>query len=246
MERQVSPTDSPQVFLPSRREERASALLLLSLLAYVVVGTFLEDDILAEGFLLLSLYVTLLAVTFYLSTKRTRLWPGVVLAIVVGIMTTIILFNRARTVAIVFWSVLILFFGFVISRLLIHMGRPGPVTTGRLYVAVSLYLLVGILWFAGYNLLEAVHPGSFAQPALLGAPASRVPARAFLYFSFETITTLGYGDILPVTPKARSLAVLEAAAGILYIAVAVSRLVASYQAGYQIGAQDQTPPQTRL
>jgi len=50
-----------------------------------------------------------------------------------------------------------------------------------------------------------------------------------LYFSLVTLTTLGYGDIVPVRPFARSLATLEAAAGILYIAITVARLVAAYQ-----------------
>jgi Ion channel len=236
-----SPGAPQQALTPSRKEERASLLLFLSLLSYVLVGTFLEDDILAEGFLLLSLYGTLLAVTFYLSTKKKTPWLGALLALAVGVMTTIILFHRTRTIAIIFWTLLAFFFAFVISRLLTHMGRPGPVTTGRLYVAVSLYLLVGVFWFAIYNLLEAIYPGSFGQ-VVLGASSTRVPPRSFLYFSLETLTTLGYGDIVPITPKARSLSVLEAAAGILYIAVAVSRLAASYQAGYQIGHQGSPAP----
>lgn len=54
--------------------------------------------------------------------------------------------------------------------------------------------------------------------------------RAFhLYFSFVTLTTLGYGDIVPATPLARILAVLEAATGVLYIAITVARLIAAYQ-----------------
>jgi voltage-gated potassium channel Kch len=50
-----------------------------------------------------------------------------------------------------------------------------------------------------------------------------------LYFSFVTLTTLGYGDIVPATPLARMLTVLEAATGVLYIAITVARLVAAYQ-----------------
>jgi len=208
-----------------KTEDRASFFLLLSLLAYVLVGTFIEDDQLAEGFLLLSLYGTLLAATFYLSIKQDRKLFGVVLAVALGSVTTTVLFYRTHWLGITFWVLLAVFFAFVMAGLVEHLGRPGPVSAGRISVAISLYLLIGVFWFALYNLLEATFPGSFGQPG----PAKRVAARSFLYFSLETLTTLGYGDILPLTPKARSLAVLEAAAGILYIAVAISRLVAGYQ-----------------
>ena len=57
----------------------------------------------------------------------------------------------------------------------------------------------------------------------------RVRASKFLYFSLATLTTLGYGDIVAVGPAGRMLAALEVAAGVLYIAITVARLVASYQ-----------------
>jgi voltage-gated potassium channel Kch len=78
-----------------------------------------------------------------------------------------------------------------------------------------------------FNLVDAVQPGSFvesAQPA-----GARISPYSHLYFSVATLTTLGYGDIVPVTPLARILAVLEAATGVLYIAITVARLVAAYQ-----------------
>jgi voltage-gated potassium channel Kch len=58
---------------------------------------------------------------------------------------------------------------------------------------------------------------------------TRVPRATLLYFSLVTLTTLGYGDLLPVTPFARIVAALEAVTGVLYIAITVARLVAAYQ-----------------
>jgi len=219
-----------------KTEDRASFLLLGSLLAYMLVGMFLEDDLLAEGFLLLSLFGMLLAVSFYLSVKKSWRWPGIIHAFALGALTTGVLFYKGFWLRVAFWTVMAAFFVFVIAGLIGHLGRPGAVTGGRLSIAVSLYILIGVFWFALYNLLETVYPGSFGQPG----PEKRVAARSFLYFSMETLTTLGYGDILPLSPKARSLSVLEAAAGILFIAVAVSRLVASYQSELS-DAEDQAP-----
>jgi voltage-gated potassium channel Kch len=84
-----------------------------------------------------------------------------------------------------------------------------------------------MFWYAVFNVMEAIHPGSFV---FSGAGTSeQVSRHALMYFSLATLTTLGYGDIVPVTPPARLFAVLEAVGGVLYIAITVARLVAAYQ-----------------
>lgn len=98
--------------------------------------------------------------------------------------------------------------------------RAGPITLHRFQGAVAAYLLLGILWAHAYALLAHLRPGAFAGPL---SPADG--ARAFFYFSFVTLTTVGYGDVLPVHPAARSLAMLEAVTGPLYLAILVARLV---------------------
>jgi voltage-gated potassium channel Kch len=87
--------------------------------------------------------------------------------------------------------------------------------------------MLATFWFALYNVIEAINPGSFVQTG--AAPPATVPRPAFLYFSLITLTTVGYGDILPISPVARMLAALEGATGALYIAITVARLVAGYQ-----------------
>lgn len=111
---------------------------------------------------------------------------------------------------------LLLFFALVLFQTL----RGGPVTPHRLQGAVAAYLLLGVLWAYAYALVEALHPGAFSGP-ISGADGPR----ALLYFSFVTLTTTGYGDVLPVHPAARSLANLEAVTGTLFVAILVARLV---------------------
>jgi hypothetical protein len=86
--------------------------------------------------------------------------------------------------------------------------RAGPVTRHRIQGGVAAYLLLGVIWAHAYSLLAALRPDAFAGPA---SPADG--PRAYLYFSFVTLTTVGYGDVLPVHPAARSLAILEAVVG---------------------------------
>jgi len=98
--------------------------------------------------------------------------------------------------------------------------RAGPITFHRVQGAVAAYLLLGIIWAYAFALLAHLRPGAFAGPV---SPADG--PRAFVYYSFVTLTTTGYGDILPVHPVARSLAMLEAVTGPLYLAILVARLV---------------------
>jgi hypothetical protein len=111
---------------------------------------------------------------------------------------------------------LLLFLAVVLAQTL----RDGPITFHRLHGAVAAYLLLGVIWAHAYALVELLRPGSFAGPV---SPADG--PRAFFYFSFVTLATLGYGDVLPLHPAARSLAALEAVAGTLYLAILLGRLV---------------------
>jgi hypothetical protein len=98
--------------------------------------------------------------------------------------------------------------------------RDGPVTFHRIQGAVAAYLLLGVIWAHAFGLVELLRPGAFSGPV---NPADG--PRSFFYFSFVTLTTVGYGDILPVHPTARSLAALEAVVGPLYLAILIARLV---------------------
>jgi hypothetical protein len=93
--------------------------------------------------------------------------------------------------------------------------------------AASEYILIGIMFSYMYFLLEAVYPGSF------NLPHKQMDRSTFLYFSFVTLTTTGYGDVLPLTIQARSLATFEAITGQRYMAITVARLVGLYTARKQ-------------
>jgi hypothetical protein len=77
------------------------------------------------------------------------------------------------------------------------------------------------MWSFVYSVLESIHPGSFAT----GEGQIEAGRRLYIYYSFVTITTLGYGDITPITDLANSFSFLEAVTGQLYIAILIARLV---------------------
>ncbi len=111
--------------------------------------------------------------------------------------------------------------------LLLQVFRNGPVTHSRIQGAIAVYLLFGVGWAHAYHITELLHPGSF-NPA--GAMSS---VSDFAYFSFVTLSTLGYGDITPARPIARSLSVGESLTGQLYLAVLIARLVAMEVVSWQ-------------
>jgi len=102
--------------------------------------------------------------------------------------------------------------------------REGPITPQRIQGAVAVYLLLGVAWAGIYELIAGIWPGAFRFSE---APQSGPELAAGLaYYSFVTLTTMGYGDITPLHPVARSAAILEALTGQLFPAILIARLVA--------------------
>jgi hypothetical protein len=98
--------------------------------------------------------------------------------------------------------------------------RSGAVNIHRIQGAVAAYLLLGLAWALAYELVDLLAAGAFSGTGSAGPARSR-----FVYFSFVTLTTVGYGDVTPVHPAARSLALTEALTGQLYPAILLARLV---------------------
>ncbi|MEM7808438.1 MAG: potassium channel family protein [Planctomycetota bacterium] len=95
------------------------------------------------------------------------------------------------------------------------------VTLALLSASASIYLLAGVVWAIGYQAIEAITPGAFAS----SGASQPDDAGTLFYFSFVTLTTLGYGDVSPVTPIARSAAIAEAVFGQLFLVLLIGRLV---------------------
>ena len=102
-----------------------------------------------------------------------------------------------------------------------RMLNTRTVTPALISAAITTYLLAGVIWTIGFHAIETIRPGSF----LLSGSTNDVNAGELSYFSFVTLTTLGYGDGSPATPIARSLATSEAVVGQVFLVVLLGRLV---------------------
>jgi len=151
--------------------------------------------------------------------------PWVLMVTTLVIAVTIVLHGALMIMpshSIAVWHALFvsLSFGIMAIVMLVQVFRKGPVTHHRIQGAIAVYLLLGLAWAAAYELIDLTHQGAFT-----GTFGGAKVGTSWLYYSFVTLTTLGYGDIVPVHPFARSMAVMEALVGQLFPAILIARLV---------------------
>ncbi len=121
-------------------------------------------------------------------------------------------------------------FAFCLLSMIIVLGEVlfgKSVDANRVAGSVCVYLLLGLNWAFVYSFLYVVDPASFV--GLAETPGDDF--LSLLYYSFVTLTTLGYGDISPGTPIARALAYLQAVSGVMYVAILVASLIGSFSHG---------------
>lgn len=122
-------------------------------------------------------------------------------------------------------ALFVVFVFYTMSVILSHIVRQSEVTRNLISGGITVYFLFAIGWAGLYSILEFVTPGSIS----FSGPASTETFSEYLYFSIATMTTLGYGDIIPVSPLARMLAGLEAAVGLLFIGVFIAGMVSRFK-----------------
>ena len=212
-------------------------IILFIMIAYPLlppsIFTRLIFQILITGILIFSIYS--------LIQNKRQFAIGLFLAVPTLALGWIGLYSSAHFITITGLMFRILFFGYIIFVFLTSIFKTKKITSDLIYGSICIYLLIGIEWSFIYSLAEVIRPGSFdlssiIQGTEITADETHNLNPHFIYFSFTTLTTLGYGDILPKTLSSKFLTSLEAITGQFYVAVLVARLVAVHL------IQNQTPP----
>ncbi len=212
-----------QTCLPFTRwcfKRRFLALLLL-ILAMLIVAPLAEEFVRLRMLMDIFWTAIFIAVIYAVSHKKHHILVGVLLALPMLGSVWSRYFVKLSAVEVVGGLCGAAFFVFAIIQILIFIYSQKEVTRDLIVGAAIVYLLMALAWSFIFGAVESLHPGSFSIPEIQGISTSR----HFLYYSFVTITTLGYGDITPVTSLARSLCILEAVIGQLYLVVQVAWLV---------------------
>ena len=171
------------------------------------------------------MFVPVILATFRLSQTKGWVLPSVVLMSGASLLSFASTIFPNRTLIGMKWVVLAAFFALTVVGLFSYLRNARTVMTAHLYTAVSIYLLLAMQWFAVYSAIDVFHPGSFLfNKAKIADRQSEL-----LYFSLVTLSTVGYGDIVPLNGEVRMLAALEGVAGVLYVAITVALLVSAYK-----------------
>ena len=228
-----APTPAPQT---RSTKERGLALLFLSLLFLLISYPLFEDRERGAVVLDIVFSVILVSSTYAVSHQRKVLVAALALGIPTIVSWWAVRVFASPGVDVAGLSLSVVFFAFVIAVILRSILLRGDVTVDVIFGAMSVYLLLGVAFTFIFAIVEITNPGSFSFGSLDAEAigSTRHGELRFLsYFSLVTLTTLGYGDITPIAPIARSLASLEAVTGQLYIAVLVARLVGMHIAQKQ-------------
>lgn len=210
-------------------EERKLTGLVIALTFQTVVGYPLVSVIgssvairLANNFVLFAILI----MGLYALTQHnfTRIFLGAIILIGISVRSARFVFGAHWLLG---WDILLSLVAAIafVSITLRYVYKEGPVTSQRIQAAVAAYLLIVLAFALGYMLISFLIPGAFGFADK--APNIDDPRLEYIlhYFSISTITTLGYGDIVPVHPFARTLATVEALVGQLFPAILLARLV---------------------
>lgn len=227
---------TPQRKLPFR----FSAVEMLIALVLLLVATPLIQD-LPHGrgieAILLSLFY-LSAVLAVGTRKRTMIF-SILLAVPAVLAKWLNHFRPELFPAHISLALGLVFLAFVIIHILRFVLLSRRVNSEVLCASIATYLSLGLLWALAYRLVAIVNPAAFAITVAEPGQSSMSGFAAF-YFSYVTLSTVGYGDIAPVSSVARMLAVTESMTGTLYVAVLIARLVALYSTAASPN-KEQTP-----
>lgn len=207
--------------------DRSLSVLLVLLFINIFVLDSLSDFDMLRRFFLRDLLFSLILITGVMAVAKSRFVtvPAVLIAIATLVVRCAEIFVPGTSLATVDALLSLVFLGMLTVVVALQVFREGPITVHRIMGAVVVYLLLGLMWAFAYKLVAMYQPESFniVETAVPGQDYDSM--ERFIYFSYITLTTLGYGDITAVTPVARSLAMLEALIGQLFPAILIARLV---------------------
>ena len=200
--------------------------LLIALIANFVLAPFLRGNMGELALSLISLYAIIIIVkTFSLKPKFFKLYSSIaLLTFLLEIVGRMELSNLPKIAFLLLIQVIyILYLGIATYLILRDILLSPEITIDTIRGGICVYLLIGFVWALLYGVTASLDSSAFSQPIIEIESYGRA-----VYFSFTTLTTLGYGDIIPVSPLAKMLTNLEAIIGQLYPAILISILVGGY------------------
>ena len=198
--------------------------LLASILLVFLIGPVAFDYGLLSIVNLEILFLVILIFSIFLHRHDSKLFKVTVVSLII-ILINILFFDNNQSVSQYFLKILIV--SITIVELFREIFKTKIIDSHIISSAISIYVLVGIFWYLLFMFLLMIDPDSFYirnfNPEMVSID--------MIYFSFTTLTTLGYGDITPVSYTAKMWSITEAMMGVMFLAVMISRVVSLF--GYK-------------
>ncbi len=194
-------------------------ILMFTFLLVLVVYPFIDHFQLLHIDFILNIFITLLLISCIhaLSTSHHEAIVACIVILPAIFMDWVGVFSESRHVEVIVDIYKIVAFSYICFGLLRYALRAGVVDREKIAAAVNVYLFLGLIWRDLYSLVSLLIPSAYNSELLNQTD--------FLYYSFVTLSTLGYGDVLPIVGPAKALAYIEAIIGQLYLTILVARLV---------------------
>lgn len=199
--------------------------LLISLLFFLFSWPFLSKSGIEVSYIFVFFIFLVLSSCIYAIGKKNKFALIIVSSFIFLIVVFRIIKHQYDTPLITFiWMLLnIICFLFIAIFILIHVLNDKKVTFNEIYGAICVYLLIGFVWGMIYALIARLNPEAFSIPA--AAVHSTKEQSQYFYYSFITLTSVGYGDIFPISSEARLFAIIEGIFGQIYSVVLIGWLV---------------------
>jgi len=196
------------------------SFLLISMVLFLIFRPFVED-LVRIGFLM-EIFVSAILLSGIYAVSEDRV--SLVFALLTGLPALFTNWSfqllKSPSLLLIHHICAGLFFAVATIIIIRHLVNQKVITVDLIWGAVCGYFLLGFMWGDIFSLLETLQPGSFN----LGEGVPDIDS--LIYFSFVTLATLGYGDIVPLTKQAQSLSIIETVMGQMYLAVNIAALVA--------------------
>lgn len=211
--------------MPAREYRWRHLALLISILLLFIVAPFVVP--LHHGILVMNVVSAgvLVAGSYALSERKHLFAIAVVLSAITIVGTGLLLAFPQPWALLISHSSIIVLVAFFCVTILSYVLGSGRVTSDKIFAAICVYMLIGYGWTFVYSLLLELQPQSFVTTSEVARTDYVGRILQLRYFSFTTLTTVGYGDIVPRSPVARTMTILEAVMGQFYLVALVGRLV---------------------
>lgn len=199
-------------------------ILFFSLLALILLPAFMST--LSIGNLLFTIILSLVfftSVSAIMTGKKLIIYGTAMIFIMILLEWIGYFFKDESNLVVASSLVYLAFFSYIIYRLLLNIVRSGRVTVDVIVISICIYLIIGIIFAILGSTLNNIYTAAYSNTML---PGSRI--FEFVYYTFITMASVGYGDIVPKIPQTQALAVIMAITGQMYMTIIVAILIGKF------------------